>query len=284
MKPPWQLTHRQLNSGALTLAHCPRCHGKGTYTAKIPRLTGDDLSIVETQQHIACDCLQRARDLLVQANLPPGRFATAALGDLDWRAIQPPQAARMIQRYIDRLQPALQRGLGLALTGSVGTGKTHIAIGLIRLACALGIQARFHVTPDLLAQLRATYDPHRSRRPTQSDTAILHQLAAIPLLALDDLGVEKPTDWTRDRLYTLLNHRYLAQRPTIITANQTLPTLAGRLGQRITSRLTGTTLQIHLENKDHRPHWREHTLDQIGLGWQDTWTHPTNDPQRKENP
>ena len=257
-KQLWQLTHTDIAGGTLALARCPRCRGKGVYTQTLHRFDSGDL--VEAQQHVPCDCRQRARDLLAAANIPPGRFATAALGDLDWRTIAPPSALAALQRYATRLDDAIAHGLGLLLTGDVGAGKTHLTIGLVRLACALGIEARFHTLPGLLARLRATYErpgQNNSRRPTGENET------AIPLLALDDLSAEKPSDWMRSRLYTLIDQRYTARQPTIVTSHLPLPALTARLGKRTLSRLTGTTLTIHLTSPDHRPRAKTHLLRQI---------------------
>ena len=79
-----------------------------------------------------------------------------------------------------------------------------------------------------MGAIKATYDreraaPHRRGKPdTPGEAGLLDELAALPLLALDDLGTENPTCWARDRLYTLVNRRYLAQRPTILTTTLSL--------------------------------------------------------------
>jgi DNA replication protein DnaC len=269
----WQLTCKELDDGALALARCPQCRGSGATSQRLTRLDGDALT--EVEQPVACDCRQRAIERLAQANLPGGRFAHAALGDLDWRAVQPVRTATALQRYAERLPEMLAHGLGLTLTGHVGTGKTHLAIGLVRLACGLGIAARFYTLPDLLTRLKATYadaddDHRRARRESEAD--VLDELAAAPLLALDDLGVAKPTDWLRDRLYTLVDARYVAGRPVISTANEDLPTLARYLGQRVVSRLAGASLQVAFEGQDYRLRARDRLLERLGLGWADLWS------------
>lgn len=270
MKPLWQLTHDELTSGALALTRCPRCLGEGAYNQTIGAFDGDNL--IETQQRVACDCRTTALALLAAANLPPGRFDLATLGSLDWPAIQPAKTRVTIQLYAERLPDMLASGIGLTLTGDVGTGKTHVAIGLIKLACAMNIPASFHTMPALLASLKATYnrDGHR-RTHRQTETGILDHLATTPLLALDDLGVEQPTDWMRDRLYTLINRRYTAQLPTIVTANQPLPSLAGRLGKRCVSRLAGASIETTFNGPDHRPHTRDQLLSDLGMAWTDIW-------------
>lgn len=274
MRQLWQLTYKELDNGALALARCPHCGGSGTTTQMVSRFDGDALT--EVEQAVACDCRQRAVECLAHANLPAGRFAQASLGNLDWRAIHPARTGITLQRYTERLPEMLAQGIGLTLTGHVGTGKTHLAIGLVRLACALGVAACFYTLPDLLARLKATYGDddgdHRRHTRRESEADVLDELAAAPLLALDDLGVAKPTDWLRDRLYTLVDARYVARRPVISTANEDLPTLARYLGQRVVSRLAGASLELTFEGQDYRLRARDEQLKHLGLGWADFWS------------
>ncbi|MCP4713101.1 MAG: ATP-binding protein, partial [Planctomycetes bacterium] len=63
--------------------------------------------------------------------------------------------------------------------------------------------------------------------------ARFEEIRNAPLLILDDLGIESPTPWANEKLYQLLNHRYNARLPTIITTNLTLETLELRLRSRL---------------------------------------------------
>jgi len=261
----WQFTHEGIDDGRLALARCPRCEGEGVTAQFVLNYQGDDLA--EIEHHVICGCRQAAVDFLARANLPAGRFRSAALGDLDWEAIQPPRARSTVQRYAERLDEMLIQGLGLTLTGAVGTGKTHVAVGLIRLACGLGVEARFYGTPELLTRIKATYN--HTAGETEDD--VLRELAEVPLLVLDDLGVERPSDWVRDRLYQIVNARYVAQRPIVVTANEDLSDLAPRLGRRIVSRLSGASIELTFEGQDYRARARDQLLEKVGLSWADQW-------------
>ena len=76
---------------------------------------------------------------------------------------------------------------------------------------------------------------------------------AAPLLALDDLGSEAVTDWVRDRLYTLINHRWDHCMPLIVTTNVAPADLAERVGQGVASRIAGCCAQrISVKGPDGR--------------------------------
>jgi DNA replication protein DnaC len=117
----------------------------------------------------------------------------------------------------------------LLLTGTYGCGKTHLAAAIANARLDIGQPVLFIVTPDLLDHLRATFSP-------QSEVTydeLFEQLRNTPLLILDDLGAQSSTTWAQEKLFQLLNHRYNAQLPTVITTNQRLEDLEPRLRSRL---------------------------------------------------
>lgn len=72
------------------------------------------------------------------------------------------------------------------------------------------------------------------------------------ILFLDDLGTENITDWSRDVLFRLFEHRLNQRMPTFITSNLTLAELKERLHERIISRILGLCIPLTLTGKDRR--------------------------------
>ncbi len=101
----------------------------------------------------------------------------------------------------------------LVFTGTYGCGKTHLASAIANERVRIGGSALFIVVPDLLDHLRATFNPQSSVRYDRR----FDEVRRAPLLVLDDLGTESATAWAKEKLFQLLNHRYVAQMPTIIT-------------------------------------------------------------------
>lgn len=141
-------------------------------------------------------------------------------------------------------------GRNLLLLGPVGVGKSHAAVAAARMQFDRGAEVRFLPVVELLDMLR----------PGGPDGA-LYELADIELLVLDDLGSERPTDWTAERLYSLVNRRWLEERPTIATSNlsavcsdgQAISDLEAALGPRVFSRLVGNgSVAIGLSGPDRR--------------------------------
>ena len=267
MKPLWSTTEDALLAGSLTLVRCRRCGGRGTFRQSVLTCEGDHLQ--EAEQVLSCDCRQAPARLWQRANLPTGRFRGLTLADLDWSCLEPPQAATAVRDFAEHLESWLAEGMGLTLTGNIGTGKTHVAVGLVKLACGLGIEARFLTMAELLGAIKATYDleraaPHRRNNSgIVREADVLEELSGLPLLALDDLGSENPTRWVRDRLYTLINSRYSGGRATIVTTNLSLEALADRLGERTVSRLWGASLVVNFRGADYRERAKREALARI---------------------
>ncbi|MBX3014485.1 MAG: ATP-binding protein [Caldilineaceae bacterium] len=104
----------------------------------------------------------------------------------------------------------------LVLSGVNGCGKTHLAAAIANYQLAHGqYDVMFIVVPDLLDHLRAAFSPNAA---TSYDRRF-DEIKKIPLLVLDDLGTESATPWAREKLFQLLNYRYSALLPTIITTS-----------------------------------------------------------------
>ncbi|CAN5278130.1 hypothetical protein BH09SUM1_BH09SUM1_31750 [soil metagenome] len=122
---------------------------------------------------------------------------------------------------------------GLLLRGGVGTGKTHIAVAIMKVAIEKGYTACYSNFSDLLSKIRDSYHEQSNAREGE----LLDLADSVDLLVLDDVGAESTTDWVRDRLYLIINRRYENARPVIITTNCSEDELNKRVGERTASRL-----------------------------------------------
>ncbi|EGW41852.1 ATP-binding protein [Desulfosporosinus sp. OT] len=122
-------------------------------------------------------------------------------------------------------------GLGLLFTGPVGSGKTYLAASIANELIEAQLQVLFIVVPDLLDELRASY------KSEVNEMDLLDTARTIPILILDDLGAHNYTDWTRNRLYSIINYRMNELLPTVITSNLSLDEMEDYIGVRTTSRI-----------------------------------------------
>jgi DNA replication protein DnaC len=254
------------------VSECERCRGTGFESVV---LKGPDGTDVESVRVCACRRSQgdgaSAARLLESLRIPP-RYQHCLLSDFQ-TADSPlkAQALMKVMKYCNEYasrgaKNANDRGLGLLLTGGNGTGKTHLAVAALReLATRHGVVGQFWDYHELLREIRNSYDPSTSF----TEYEVLEPIISMPVLLLDDLGAWKMTDWMNDTLFYVLNKRYLATRPTLITTNYpdrepsarelaeadtTLRReyLIDRIGLRLRSRLLEACAVIRLEGQDVR--------------------------------
>lgn len=146
----------------------------------------------------------------------------------------------------------------MVFEGQYGCGKTHLAVAIANQRMEqFGEQVIFITAPDLLDLLRTTFNPNVE---ISFDT-YFEQIRNIPLLVLDDLGVEKPSPWANEKLFQLLNHRHVEELPTVITTNTAVEDLDPRLSSRMMqSRLVN---RIRISAPDYR---RTSNLQVDGVG------------------
>ncbi|MCQ4363160.1 ATP-binding protein [Mycobacterium gordonae] len=154
----------------------------------------------------------------------------------------------MAKRYVDKYAVLKQTGQnGLALVGPPGTGKTHLAYGILN---ALLPQLRSAIcgsVPDLMDLLRPKGDDKDLGKQR------LQALKTSELVILDDLGAEIDSEWVTERLFMIINTRYNEQLPTIITSNLPLEDLERKPGwERIGSRISEMCFAAVVDGEDYR--------------------------------
>ncbi len=116
---------------------------------------------------------------------------------------------------------------GLLIIGKIGTGKTHLAVGIIKeLIVNRGIPCLFYDYRELLKEIQNSYNS--TVQTTELD--VLRPVFETDVLVLDELGAVKPTEWVWDTVSLILNTRYNDNRTTIITTNFDDQPAAGAAG------------------------------------------------------
>lgn len=136
-------------------------------------------------------------------------------------------------------------GRGLFIFGPVGSGKTFLAAAIANALTAAGREVLFIVVPDFLDAVRATYD-RRPQEDTQTELELIDTARKVAILILDDLGAHNYTEWTCNKIYSLINYRLINELPTVITSNLDLKALEEYLGERTTSRIVQLCQSYHL--------------------------------------
>jgi DNA replication protein DnaC len=115
------------------------------------------------------------------------------------------------------------------LLGPSGSGKTHLAAAIANSCIEGGHLALYVTAPDLLDHLRSTFSPS-SEIPYDE---FFEQVRNVPVLILDDLGVQSSSPWAREKLDQLLNHRFNSELPTVIVSIVPVEDLDERIRTRL---------------------------------------------------
>ena len=242
---------------------CPFCDDSGLRL--IDRPDGNRVAV-----ECSCRAARRAQRAVDQARIPQ-RYAHCSLEsyELDFPSAHRSLGGALLQaRNFVKAYPLETDGKGLMLVGSIGIGKTHLAVGILNaLIAERGAKGLFVDYRDLLKQVQNSYN----RQVQATELEILQPVFDAEVLVLDELGASKPTDWVWDTVAHILNTRYNDRRTTIITTNyanagplgSTLEaagpraamreeTLGDRIGERMRSRLQEMCVVIEMQGFDFR--------------------------------
>jgi DNA replication protein DnaC len=237
---------------------CPMCGGSGWKPAS------------SENRVTRCECRTKLRgETLLAAARIPKRYEHCELSNFEFDgphrnlAAARMAACKFVEEYpLDNT--------GLLLIGSIGTGKTHLAVGIIKeLLLSKGTQCLFYDYRELLKQIQNSYND--SVKATELE--VLRPVFEAEVLVLDELGAVKPTEWVWDTVSLILNSRYNDNRTTIITTNYPDDAardsngttefaraqravrgeaLGDRIGERMRSRLHEMCRIIKMEGQDFR--------------------------------
>ena len=124
--------------------------------------------------------------------------------------------SNMAMRYVNNFDDFYKDGKGLLLYGGVGTGKTYIACMIANALIDKGYPVLVTNFARILSTLQGTFDKQE----------YLDSLNQFKLLVIDDLGVERETSYAKEQVYNIIDSRYRAGLPMIITTNLTMQKMA----------------------------------------------------------
>ena len=210
--------------------------------------------LVEGKGAQPCKCQSDAKyqENMRNARIPK-KFSNKFLDNFKTPTKKADEIVQFIQAWIDSYSPG---GKGLFLVGDVGSGKTHIAVAILKELIARGFTGLYYNVVDLLKDIRATM----SKDYQVSEYQILDETCNVDVLVLDDIGAEKTSDWVLDRIYHIINKRYESQVTTIVTSNFNYDENEARVGKRIASRLKEMCIMVHFPFDDYRRQLVEQTV------------------------
>lgn len=206
--------------------HCD-CEEARAYWAKVE---ADRIAAEEAKKRQEeAERLQRKINKLIRDSGIRGRFLNRTFERFELDEYNQ-KACETAKRYADSFPAMLPKKLndgtgyieppeiernGLFITGSYGTGKTHLATAISNQLIKGGIPVICMTMIDLLARIKQTFD--RSDNATEAEVMKIYE--EVPLLVIDDIGSEQPSEWGSTKMFAIVNARYEAYMPTIVTTN-----------------------------------------------------------------
>jgi DNA replication protein DnaC len=226
--------------------NCPQCHGLG-YLRHDAEPGSPDFGRLEIcvcrqaqvaqqvrQRLFSLSHLEELRDLTFENFKVRGHqgLGESQANSLEWAFNQARQYAASLNGW-------------LLLQGGFGCGKTHLAAAIANYVVGVGVPTLFLTVPDLLDTLRFSYDSEESTFEQRFD-----EVRNAPLLVLDDFGTQNATGWAQEKLFQIVNYRYINKLPLVVTTNLDLDEIDARLRSRLADPELVTA--VHIAAPDYR--------------------------------
>jgi DNA replication protein DnaC len=208
---------------------CPHCGGAGYLRTDLP-LDHPNFGRLEI-----CTCRQKIISQQVRQRL----FSLShldELGGLTFETFQSRGRKGLGELHSNSLEWAFNRARlyagnlqgWLLIMGNYGCGKTHLAAAIANFAVGVGVPTLFLTIPDLLDSLRFAYDSENTTFEQRFE-----EIRSAALLVLDDFGTQNATEWAREKLFQIINYRYINRLPLVVTTNLALDQIEPRIRSRL---------------------------------------------------
>jgi DNA replication protein DnaC len=229
------------SSTSLGDPNCPYCGGVGYLRSDVPvghpnfgRLEicvcrQRDVSEQVREHLYSLSHLEELKGLTFESFHPRGQIG---LGDKQANSLE--MAFNQANHYARNLNG------WLLLQGGYGCGKTHLAAAIANFAVEMGVPTLFLTVPDLLDMLRFSYDSEDTTFESR-----FNEIRNASLLVLDDFGTQNATGWAQEKLFQIINYRYINKLPLVITTNLSLDDIEARFRSRLSDRELVTDVRIN---------------------------------------
>lgn len=248
------------------MIYCKKCNGR-----RLLDLTEADGTLVK-RVRIICKCqkekieqqkLQKQKEQdyatyqdLKQQSLLGKRYIDVSFKNTNTNGNQSfLKAYNRCLKYCNAYKECYDNGYGIYLYGVCGCGKTHLMACMVNKLAENLIPAIITNFLEITRKIKSTY----SRTGNQQEIDFIDKIVNIPFLFIDDIGVErlgedKENSYMQEKIYDIINRRYINKKPTIFSSNYSLPDLIDRgISQRTVDRIAEmSNAVIKIEGDSYR--------------------------------
>lgn len=206
------------------LIHCGKCHGKKQTRLPASAFTKGREVIV----HCICKCQVEANERRKEAEerkeamerierLKSASLIDDKLRNVRLRTFQKDADNQKVyvlaERYVEKFDEMYRERQGLLFWGTVGTGKSYTAACIANELLERNIPVVMTSFVKILQNIQGN---------PEEEKVFMNRLNDARLLIIDDLGTERNTDYALEKVYNIIDSRYRAGKPLILTTNMTV--------------------------------------------------------------
>lgn len=226
-----------------------RYFGKREVWAGCPACKAADEAQQQQAEAVRAAAASSARiEALIEEAAIPRRFIGRSFDNFRAATDAQKSALNIARQYAADFDGNLRRGAGLVLSGMPGTGKSHLAAAVLQ-AIMPRHCGMYTTAMNVIRAVRGTW----RKDSEKSESQILGILGSVPLLVLDEIGVQYGTDGEQTILFDVLDKRYRDMMPTILLTNEDKEGFKRFIGARSFDRLVETARWVPFEWESYRP-------------------------------
>jgi DNA replication protein DnaC len=177
----------------------------------------------------------------------PARFIGRTFDNFRVNSQGQAAALSVAKEYAENFKKHQKNGTGLIFSGLPGTGKSHLAAAILQ--GVMPDNAGLYITcMGLIRAVRGTW----RKDSEKSESEVLRSFCNVPLLVLDEIGVQYGTDGEQTIIFDVLDRRYREMRPTILLTNQATAGFKEFIGERSFDRLVETSRWVAFDWESYR--------------------------------
>lgn len=163
--------------------------------------------------------------------------------------------------YVNNFDVMKQKGKGLYIYSEIkGSGKTRLAVTIANELMEKGESVLVIKANNVSKEVRKTFN----KESNIGELDVIKEFQRAQVLIIDDIAVEKPTDFTGELLYSIFDYRVEHKLPTIVTSNKTIEEMDGMYSEgRVSSRLKKLCIEVYMPEESMRD--RESDYENIQL-------------------
>jgi DNA replication protein DnaC len=148
----------------------------------------------------------------------------------------------------DIVIPVIDETQNCFFIGNKGLGKTYTMTAMAKALIAKGNTVKYITVPEMMMELKSAFN----KGSETTEQLVMHKYSSVPYLFLDDIGVEKPTEYVLQALFIIIDRRYMDDLHLCISSNLSLQELSDRGDARLVSRLVEMCDVFEFSGKDRR--------------------------------